>query len=80
MQYQAGNVAHSRMRTLLCTGVLSKCTYIQRLHVLGGKLPSGFYGLPAYATSIPNFSAAIPYQAEYTFLSQAEQQDSTGRH
>ncbi|BDA42825.1 hypothetical protein COCOBI_03-7180 [Coccomyxa sp. Obi] len=51
------------------TGVLSRCTYIQRLNPLGGNLPTGLFGLPAYAGSIPDFPAAIPYQADYVFLS-----------
>ncbi|CAL8467538.1 g7076 [Coccomyxa elongata] len=75
-----GSVDCLLLTASLGSGVLSNCTYIHRLHVLGGKLPSGFYGSPAYATSVPNFSAAIPYQAQYTFLSQAELQDNTGRH
>ncbi|KAK9909748.1 hypothetical protein WJX75_006866 [Coccomyxa subellipsoidea] len=50
------------------TGVLSGCTYIQRLNPLGGVLPTGLYGLPAYSSNIPNFDVAIPYQADYVFL------------
>ncbi len=42
-------------------GVLASCTYIQRLNVLGGNAPKGFFTLPA-SNGIPNFEAAFPYQ------------------
>ncbi|EIE24538.1 hypothetical protein COCSUDRAFT_46842 [Coccomyxa subellipsoidea C-169] len=50
------------------TGVLKGATYIQRLNPLGGALPTGLFGLPAYADKIPNYDVAVPYQADYVFL------------
>ena len=46
---------------MIVAGVLAACTYIQRLNVIGGNAPKGFFTLPAW-NGIPNAEAAFPYQ------------------
>ena len=55
--------------TVLCpqAGELANVTYIQRLNTLGGMAPTELYALPAY-NGTSNFQLAVPYQADYVFL------------
>jgi hypothetical protein len=53
---------------LFCAGTLSSVTHVQRVNTLGGVAPKGLFALPAY-NGIPNFQLAVPYQADYIFLS-----------
>lgn len=42
-------------------------TYIQRLNTLGGMVPPRLYALPGF-NGTSNFQLAVPYQADYVFL------------
>ena len=51
-------------------------TFIQRLNTLGGMAPSGLFALPAF-NGIPNFQLAVPYHADYIFLTGGVSPSST---
>ena len=54
---------------MLCAvaGKLKDVTYIERLNTLGGVAPTNLTTLASY-NGISNFQLAIPYQADYLFL------------
>ncbi len=48
---------------------MGEVTYIEMQNPLGGVVPTGLYALPAHADKVDNHKLAIPYQADYNFLS-----------
>jgi hypothetical protein len=49
--------------------VLKGTTYVQLLNPLGGIPPPELSPLTSYSEHIANFPLAVPYQADYVFLS-----------
>ncbi|KAK9835999.1 hypothetical protein WJX81_005101 [Elliptochloris bilobata] len=65
-----GSIPQALFQTIpgTASGVFGSVAYIQRINTLGGRIPGNFYSIPAFQT-IKNYALAIPFQADYVFLS-----------